>query len=373
MGPAGQQAEVKQALRPWEAGGSMAAAGRVVVVGSDLPGTVVVGGGPLDAKGEAALVERRDAAIEKLTLLQDEVLGQATNQAFVQRYSPVFLEQLSAMFAAKNLQEVTMAEMQVRQMEAAWKQVRQNLSLRTRAFVLAGLVFGLFILALVGLAVFGESLGVRSASFVLPVINVPLFIVLWSAVGSLSAVFYRLNSLADIEMEDPLRLLVTRPIIGVIMGTVSYLIVQLGLLTLSEAPAVTAATAAAGDRATYFLSFISFLVGFSDRFGDGLLRSLVGRLGGDKDDELVTVQARSTGAYPVTLMALADAQEVRRQRTSGDAGRPDEGTESANGKHGKHGKHGIVTHPAAGQANGNGEVRTPTGVAAETGPPASRT
>src|SRR5688572_11023808 len=96
MGPAGQQAEVKQALRPWEAGASMAA-GRVVVVGSDLQGTVVVGGGPLDAKGEAALVERRDAAIQKLTLLQDEVLGQATNQAFVQRYSPVFLEQLSAM------------------------------------------------------------------------------------------------------------------------------------------------------------------------------------------------------------------------------------------------------------------------------------
>jgi hypothetical protein len=38
---------------------------------------------------------------------------------------------------------------------------------------------------------------------------------------------------------------------------------------------------------------VAFLAGFSDRFADGLLKSLVGRFGGEKNSDLIAMQMSS--------------------------------------------------------------------------------
>jgi hypothetical protein len=170
------------------------------------------------------------------------------------------------------------------------------------------------ILVLAGLGALPKFLAgveVALSQYVIPAIHVPVHVVIWSAIGSCSAVLYRVNRATALELEDPVRLMVTQPIVGIVMGTVSYLIVHLGLLTLTSNGATTGSALALDPtsslRAIFFFSFISFLVGFSDRFADTLLKSPVGRLGGDKNAKLVNTQLTASPVNTLVLKAVAEA------------------------------------------------------------------
>jgi hypothetical protein len=88
------------------------------------------------------------------------------------------------------------------------------------------------------------------------------------------------------------------------MGTLSYLIVQLGLVTLGSDSQANAATLSGNQRVVFTLSVVAFLVAFSDRFADGLLRTLVGRFGGEKEGELISEHHDASLAAPGTLQAI---------------------------------------------------------------------
>src|SRR5438477_550043 len=66
------------------------------------------------------------------------------------------------------------------------------------------------------------------------IISIPFAIVMWSFIGSLSAMLYRFNKSDDAELADPLRWMFTRPLTGVVMGVVSFLILKAGLTTIGS-------------------------------------------------------------------------------------------------------------------------------------------
>src|SRR5262249_17582 len=51
---------------------------------------------------------------------------------------------------------------------------------------------------------------------------------------------------------------------------------------------------------------IAFLAGFSDRFADGMLKSLVGKFGGDRSSELVSVEPTSASTLLPPLSPIID-------------------------------------------------------------------
>jgi hypothetical protein len=214
------------------------------------------------------------------------------------------------------LQDLDLLNMCVSQMKAGWVQVKQNLDrkqeiLRLAPLLLGGLVFILLAMSFLSNIINGLNDGL--SAHVVPVINIPLYVVVWSAIGSCSAVLYRVNRTNDIELEDPKRLLITQPFIGMMMGTVSYLVVHLCLITLATDTASSVANVsgnlASSAKTTFFFSLISFLVGFSDRFADSLLHSLVSRFGDDKTGELMNSSLPVDQAGTLVLKTFMDAAQ----------------------------------------------------------------
>ena len=109
----------------------------------------------------------------------------------------------------------------------------------------------------------------------MPVLGIPLSVLLWSAIGSLAAILYRfykhqITDLVQVELE--VNWLIARPVLGIIMGIVSYLLIIAGLFVFGSATPV-------GDQSTkpQLLWVAAFLAGFSDKFWEGFIAKLVGR------------------------------------------------------------------------------------------------
>jgi hypothetical protein len=61
---------------------------------------------------------------------------------------------------------------------------------------------------------------------------------------------------------------------------------------------------------------VAFLAGFSDRFADGLLKSLVGRFGGEKNTDLVAMQMTSKQTSARLLDQLTSVLNQGRNMTA---------------------------------------------------------
>jgi hypothetical protein len=75
---------------------------------------------------------------------------------------------------------------------------------------------------------------------------------------------------------------------GVVMGAITFLIIKAGL-TMTQGTS-TSVNPPISNEITWL---IAFLAGFSDRFADGLLKSLAGRFGGDKTSDLVSMRLQT--------------------------------------------------------------------------------
>jgi hypothetical protein len=74
------------------------------------------------------------------------------------------------------------------------------------------------------------------------------------------------------------------------MGAITFLVLRAGLLTMSPAPDANTLEKLGTNEIMWL---VAFLAGFSDRFADGLLKSLVGRFGGEKNTDLIAMQMTS--------------------------------------------------------------------------------
>ena len=151
----------------------------------------------------------------------------------------------------------------------------------------------------------GGYLDWRSATLV-PILNVPVPVILWSCSGSLGAMLYRFYTSADAELADPLRWSFTRPLTGILMGITAYMAFKAGVLLIQpQSGSNTSAIDNLSEVQQQLLWLAAFLAGFSDRFADSVLRKLTGRMGGDQQADFLIAE-RPITAPKFTMTAIAE-------------------------------------------------------------------
>jgi hypothetical protein len=261
---------------------------------------------------EDELRATRLAQLEQLRHLQSAFLTSAADPVLVATYAPRFVQYADNIYSASTVRELALTGLQIDQLKSAWEQFRRTLSRRDQArlhaVALLVLVFGF----LVGITVFDEHFTLDVTDEV-RLLHVPVYVVVWSMIGSICSLLYRFNHSGDAELDDPMRVLLTRPLMGIALGSFSYLVVQLGFLTMSDPGSVPPEVAAAAaqqppnDRVVHLMIVVAFIVGFSDRLSEQVLKSLVGRFGGDRNGELVSLERLSPGVTPSALTAILGA------------------------------------------------------------------
>ena len=134
----------------------------------------------------------------------------------------------------------------------------------------------LYIVIIIGVIIFGWKSNIGSTE--MPVIGIPLTVLVWSLIGSVAAILYRfytyqIRELGQVSLE--ISWLIARPLTGVIMGMVSYVIIVAGLLVFSNA---TQESSIAPVIKPQLLWAVAFLAGFSDKFFEGFIRALLSKL-----------------------------------------------------------------------------------------------
>lgn len=133
-----------------------------------------------------------------------------------------------------------------------------------------------YVVAIVTVIAFG---GTASQSEI-PVIGIPLPIIVWSAIGSVSAILFRFYTHQPGRISDEIRWLVARPIIGIVMGALSYIAILSGLIIFGTA---TGTNLNADNARPQLLWVVAFLGGFSDKFFETIIDAVVGKLSNQKE------------------------------------------------------------------------------------------
>lgn len=100
------------------------------------------------------------------------------------------------------------------------------------------------------------------------IMGIPLPIIAWSVIGSFTSMLLRAGQLPFSNPQEALRWLLFRPIVGVVMGLLTYLMVTAGLI-------VFAGTGKA--QTPELLWVIAFIGSFSDTLSINLLQRVIGR------------------------------------------------------------------------------------------------
>jgi hypothetical protein len=150
-------------------------------------------------------------------------------------------------------------------------------SLRAKQLRSLLLAIGIFIalpIALIvgGLVVLIYSLGGEAGLDVkIPVLGVPYSILFWSALGSVASMLHFVNTYRERHFLVGWRMFrwaFTRPLTGILMGMLVYLVAYAGLLIAAQA-----------QPSNYgFLSALAFVAGFSDRVQQAVIRLVVGQI-----------------------------------------------------------------------------------------------
>jgi len=129
--------------------------------------------------------------------------------------------------------------------------------LQKRMFI----VLSLYVLLLIALILLATTYGLTSGP--IPIVGIPISVLLWSSLGSIANMLYRFYKHHDVEdVELELRWYSARPLVGMIMGIVIYLVLQAGVIFLSFATSQSST----GQIKDEILWLFSFIGGFSDRF-----------------------------------------------------------------------------------------------------------
>jgi len=216
--------------------------------------------------------EKRVELLNKISVLQSQTFFKVSNDDALTKMIPNILipyliDQGAAAYEARSLQDLTMLDNNLQQFQKVLDQAFRRTQGRqsSRRYGVLGTTLGL--IGTVGLVIWAHRAGL-DMNWTIPIFSVPVPIVLWSLIGSLAAMFYRFNTSA--ETEDPLRILLTRPVFGVGMGMIVYFLISSFLV--SEIAALSLGTHKA-------MWVVAFLAGFSDRFIDFTFKLIVGSIG----------------------------------------------------------------------------------------------
>jgi hypothetical protein len=270
----------------------------------------------------------RTNCIQKICNLQHDVVLYVSDAEFLKRVLPLTLEHIGNTYEATTAQELQIIGMSLSRIENALTAYKNDKKRRNTIRLFAVIVSLLGLIG-IGLAIWICTLRGVTDTYEVNILKLPVQVLFWSIIGSFAAILYRFTHAGDSELNEPLRWLFARPLTGIIMGAIAYLVLRVGLVTIqSDQPAASLG----GKEAVWLLAF---LAGFSDRFSDILLRNVVGRFGGDTAGDLLTLEVnKQTTQTESTRFAVLDGLKglvgVRRQ-TGNPAARQDETNKTAPG------------------------------------------
>jgi len=117
----------------------------------------------------------------------------------------------------------------------------------------------------------------------IPIIGIPMSVILWSVIGSVAAILYRFYTRDKTKATDEIRWLIARPIIGIVMGALSYLAIISGLFIFGSTVGVDPNSSIARPQ---LLWVVAFLGGFSDKFFEAIINAVVGKISNQKQESL---------------------------------------------------------------------------------------
>ena len=128
----------------------------------------------------------------------------------------------------------------------------------------------------------------------IPIIGVPASVLLWAAIGSLAAILYRFYTRQRGRITREIRWLIARPVIGILMGALSYLAIVSGLFIFGAA--MGAANPGATAARPQLLWMLAFLGGFSDKVFEAVVNAVVSRLSGPESSQAPTESTQQQDA-----------------------------------------------------------------------------
>jgi hypothetical protein len=126
----------------------------------------------------------------------------------------LLIEQSIGVYEATTKRELDIVCANTEQIETTLDSYERGLRYRAKVSLFA---VATSLASLIGIAAFVYLAYVRNmnGNLSLPILGVPTCVLLWSAVGSFAAILYRFSNAGDRALEDPLRWLFARPIMGV--------------------------------------------------------------------------------------------------------------------------------------------------------------
>ncbi len=164
-----------------------------------------------------------------------------------------------------------------------------NLDRRKRNQTIATVIcYLLAIIALMAFLVFNADMTLQGEQpplrdLKLPLFGIPWPVVLWSFLGSFAAMIYRFNRRPIYDFGNAVKWMITRPFQGVVLGAAFYLVLVSGLFLLTGSNPASSSNSVQSDE---LILVLSFLVGFSDKFGDTVFNALVDRYSANAEDSL---------------------------------------------------------------------------------------
>lgn len=245
--------------------------------------------------------QQRQQLLNRIAMLQSETFFKVSSDTALTKMIPNILipyliDQGAAAYEARSVQDLRVLELNLQQFQTVLDKAinRTEHRRKSRGQGILGSIGALFVIA--GLVAYGNQAGIDK-NWIIPILSVPVTIVLWSLIGSLAAMLYRFNKADDLD--EPLRWLCARPVTGMVMGTIVYLMIK-GTLILSSSQIPISTL---GSQEVMWL--IAFLSGFSDRFCDFVLNLVVGRLTG------VGAEAKPEARVPESLHSAPSRRSIQ--------------------------------------------------------------
>ena len=222
--------------------------------------------------------EKRVQLLNEISMLQSETFFKVGHNALLSQMIPNILipyliDQGAAAYEARSEQDMSVLELNLSHFRGLLDQAVAGRVKRraVHGYGILGTIAGMLLTG--GMVWYGAGVGLDK-NWVIPILSIPVTVILWSLIGSFAAMLYRFNKSSDVEMQFPLRWLATRPVTGMVMGLIVYLLIK-GVLIVSGS---TIPFSTLGSQEVIWL--VAFFAGFSDRFCDAVLNLIVGRLGG---------------------------------------------------------------------------------------------
>lgn len=144
--------------------------------------------------------------------------------------------------------------------------LKDKTSKRT-SFYIVFMVFYVFIglLLIVSVTDFFDFVKSDQSIYDVKVLEIPISVWLWSSAGSFTSMLFKAWNEPFYEHTEAVRWILARPVVGVAMGAVSFLLIKSGLLVFGGAKEVSTPE---------LISVVAFIAAFSDKWSITLLDKL---------------------------------------------------------------------------------------------------